>query len=201
MKKMISEAKTVEEAIAKLLEENNLKSDDILYTKSIKKGHLLKSETVVITAYQKNDLLDSAKEFLKEIALGLSSEIKCEILKKEERSVIKIYSENNAVLIGKNGQTIKALETLVRQKIQSETGVNFKVTVDVENYREKRDESIIRLAKKTAKEVLETKVPVTLDSMTSYERRLVHSALSEFKGIKTHSEGEEPNRYTIIEAE
>lgn len=201
MKKILSEAKTLEEALDKLSKENNIELNDILYKKEIKKGHLLKSETIILTAYLKSELLDSAKEFLKEIALGLNSEVKCEILNKEERSIIKLYSENNAVLIGKNGQTIKALETLARQKIQSETGIHFKVTVDVEDYRDKKDERVIRLAKKTAKEVLETKISVTLDSMTSYERRLVHSALSEFKGIKTHSEGEEPNRYTIIEAE
>lgn len=201
MKNFISEQKTVELSLKKLLEENNLLENEIVYKKEIKKGNLLKQETVVLTAYKREDLLESSIEFLKKITKELEVDINCEIVNDENRTIIKISSEKKNTLIGKNGQTISALETLVRQKIQSETGVNFRLTVDVENYRDKKDEKIIFLAQKTAMEVLETKFPAKLDSMTSYERRLVHSALSEIKGIKTHSEGEEPNRYTIIEAE
>ncbi len=199
MEKIISDSKTIEEALEKLYSENNLSKNDVIYTKEIKKGKLLKSDTIVVTAYRKSDLCNIATDYLKEIAEGLNSLIKCEVLNKEERTIIKLYSENNPILIGKNGQTIKALETLTRQKLFVEFGVNFKINLDIENYREKKDQRIIHLAKKSAKEVLETKIPVTLDSMTSYERRLVHSALTEFEGVTTRSEGEEPNRYTIIE--
>lgn len=201
MKKIISEAKTIEEALEKLYEQENVSKEDILYKKEIKKGHLLKGDSVIVTAYLKDDLCESAKEFLKEIASGLDSSVKFEVLNKDDRTYIKMYSENNSILIGKNGQTIRALETLIKQKIFAQTGVNYKINIDVENYKDKRDARIIRLAKQTAKEVLETKISVKMDSMTSYERRLVHSALTEFKGIKTHSEGEEPNRCTVIEAE
>lgn len=201
MEKLASEGKTTEEALEKLLKTNNVSLGEILYSKEFKKGGLLKSDVTLITAYYKKELLEKAQEFLNNLIKGLNLEAKFEILNKEERSVIKIYSTDNSVLIGKNGLTIRALEILARQYIFSNYDVNFKFYIDVENYREKRDKRIIRLAKQTAKEVLKTKVSATLDSMTSYERRLVHSALSDFQGIKTHSEGTEPNRYTIIEVE
>lgn len=201
MKKLISESKTIEDALEKLLDENKITKEEILYSKEVKKGHLLKGDTYIIKAYLKEDLLKEVIEYLKIISEGLNAEIKSEILTQNERTVIKLYSENNSILIGKNGQTLKAMETLVKQKIYVETGINFKISIDVENYKEKRDARIIKLAKISAKEVLESNISVQLDSMTSYERRLVHEALSEFKGIKTHSEGEEPNRYTIIEPE
>ena len=70
-----------------------------------------------------------------------------------------------------------------------------------EAYKEKIAKSIERLAKNTAREVAKTKIPVALDNMTSYERRLVHNILTDFKGVKTESEGEEPNRHVVIKPE
>ena len=66
------------------------------------------------------------------------------------------------------------------------------------NYKEKNQKRLEWLAKKTAKEVVETKMPVSLDNMTSYERRIIHNILTDFKGVKTESEGEEPNRHVVI---
>ena len=64
--------------------------------------------------------------------------------------------------------------------------------------KEKNQKRLEWLAKKTAKEVVETKMPVSLDNMTSYERRIIHNILTDFKGVKTESEGEEPNRHVVI---
>lgn len=199
MKNISSEAKTFEEALNKMLLENNVSSNEIIYTKENKKGGLLKSDTVKLTGYYKADLLEEVQNFLTGIINGLNLEAKFEILTKEDRSLVKIYSSDNSKLIGKNGMTIRALEILSRQYIYSLLNINYKFYLDVENYREKKDKRIIRLAKQTAKEVLKSKIPVTLDSMTSYERRLVHNALTDFDGIKTYSLGEEPNRTTVID--
>ena len=76
--------------------------------------------------------------------------------------------------------------------------MHINIILDVENYKEKSQRHIERLAKKLAKEVLRTKEPITMDSMNSYERRLVHNALANFKGISSDSEGEEPNRRIVI---
>ena len=112
-----------------------------------------------------------------------------------------MYSNNNPILIGKNGQTLKALETLAKQKIQNETGIYYKINLDVSNYKDKIKRNLERLAINTAKEVVKTKIPVALDNMTSYERRIIHNKLTDFKGVKTESEGEEPNRHIVIKPE
>ena len=119
----------------------------------------------------------------------------------EDTYEITMYSDNNSILIGKNGQTLKALETMVRAKMNIEWNISPKIVLDVENYKEKRIEHLERLAIRLAKEVRATKVDAVLDNMNSYERRIIHNKLSNFKGVSTVSEGEEPNRHVIIKAE
>ena len=82
--------------------------------------------------------------------------------------------------------------------MQNVKGIYYKFNLDVSNYKEKKKKRLEWLAKKTAKEVVETKMPVSLDNMTSYERRIIHNILTDFKGVKTESEGEEPNRHVVI---
>ena len=112
-----------------------------------------------------------------------------------------MYSDNNNILIGHNGNTLRALETIVSQKIQVEIGVHFVVSLDVENYKDKKIASIERLAKRVAREVSKTKVAAKLENMNAYERRIVHNILTNFKGVTTQSEGEEPNRHVVISPE
>ena len=114
---------------------------------------------------------------------------------------IKMFSDNNPILIGKNGQTLKSLEILIKQKFLKDWNMYLKVNLDVEDYKEKRIAYLEKLAIRTAKEVRDTKIDVTLDNMNSYERRIIHNKLTDFKGITTTSEGEEPNRHIIIKAE
>jgi spoIIIJ-associated protein len=109
-----------------------------------------------------------------------------------------MHSENSSLLIGKGGRTLSSLQTLLRAAISKEVPFKVNVVLDVENYKIRQEHNIERLAKKLAKEVIKTKEPITMDSMNSYERRLVHNVLGNFKGITTESEGEEPNRKVVI---
>ena len=92
------------------------------------------------------------------------------------------------------------MQTLVRQAILNQTGIYVNIVLDVENYKEKQAKNIEFVAKKLAKEVQKTKIDAKMDPMNSYERRLVHEILKDFKGIKTESEGEEPNRCVVIKS-
>ncbi len=201
MEKLVKEAKTIEEAIEKLNKEYSLESKDYVYKKETVKGKLFKGDNILLTAYLKKDIYENIKSYLKEVCKGLNLEVSFEILTKEERTTIKMHSDSSSILIGKNGQTIKALEILSKQKIFIETGINFKITLDVENYRDKKESQLIKLAKQTAKEVLQTKITTHLENMNSFERRIIHNTLTEIKGIKTHSEGEDPNRHIVVETE
>ena len=110
-----------------------------------------------------------------------------------------MYTDNTQILIGHNGQTIQALETLAKEKVLLETGVYFRLTLDVDNYKEKKDAHLEHLAKMTAKDVVKSGTPAIMENMTSYQRRIVHNVLTDFKGVTTHSEGEDPNRHVVIE--
>ena len=201
MEKIIRKGNDLEEVLNEFYSETELTKDDIFYTSEVIKGKLFKADTVEVTIIKKEDLYGFAKEYLEELISNMGLEVNFEIKNKEDRKVLKLYSNNNQILIGKDGRTLKALENLVRQKISTEFGVYFKITLDVEDYRDKKDNRLIRLAKQTAKDVVRTKTKAVLDNMTSYERRVIHNALTDFKGVTTHSEGEEPNRHIIIEPE
>ena len=108
----------------------------------------------------------------------------------------------NGVLIGKNSQTLAALQYLtslvVNQYFDKETESGLIVKVDVGNYRKSHDEKLEKMAVRVAREVIRTKIPVKLRYMNAYERKVIHNKLSTWKDVKTHSEGVEPRRYLVI---
>lgn len=201
MEKIIKEGKEVDVILDEILTENNLSKDEIIYTVNDKKGKLFQGNLKEVTVYKKETINNEIKNYLKEIIENMGLEVSFEMNTKDERTTIKMYSNNNPILIGKNGQTLKALETLAKQKIQNETGIHYKITLDVSNYKDKIKRNLERLAINTAKEVVKTKIPVALDNMSSYERMIIHNKLTDFKGVKTESEGEEPERHIVIKPE
>ncbi len=198
MKEVVLEAKTKEEAIRLATEKLNANIDEIIYTIEEEKGRLFKAANYKIKAMTLIDLVEKIKEYLEEVIKNLGMEANFETSVRDRKINIGMYSDNNAILIGKNGQTLKALETLVKQKIMNEYRTSIYINIDVENYKEKRIQNLESLAKKTAREVRSTKVEATLENMNSFERRVVHNVLTNFKGVTTTSEGEEPNRHVII---
>ena len=201
MEKIIKEGKEIDVILDDILNENNLTKDEIVFTTCDKKGKLFQGNLKEVTVYKKETIINEIKNYLQEIIENMGLEVTFEINTKDDRTTIKMYSNNNPILIGKNGQTLKDLETLAKQKIQNETGIYYKINLDVSNYKDKIKRNLERLAINTAKEVVKTKIPVALDNMTSYERRIIHNKLTDFKGIKTESEGEEPNRHIVIKPE
>ena len=198
MEKLTKNAKTFEEALEEICKENKVSTEDLVYTKSEVKKGLFKGTQVEVNAYKKEEIYDFIKEYLKEVVNNLGLEVSFETKKQDDRVIIKMYSDNNNLLIGHNGNTIRALENLTRQKVLLETGIHFAVTLDVENYKDKKIARIERLAKSTARDVVKTKSPAYMENMNAYERRIVHNALTNFKGVTTKSEGEEPNRHVVI---
>ena len=199
--KVVTEAKTKEEALTKALNEMKLELDEIMYTEETIKGKLFKADTVKINAYSKNEIMNFMKDFISEVINNMGLKVSFESNIRENQFNIKMFSDNNAILIGKNGRTMKSIEMITKQKVQNELGLRVKLFLDVENYNDKRIKQLERLAINTAREVRNTKVEVILDNMNSYERRIIHNKLTNFKGVTTTSEGEEPNRHIIIKPE
>ena len=201
METIVKEGKDAAEILEEILKENNLTEEEIVYTTKENKGKLFKGSTITVTVIKKEELYQEAKEFLKQIIEGLGLEVSFEMQKREGITIIKIFSNRNAILIGKNGQTLKTLELLVKQMLNAKYGVNLRIMLDVENYRKKKERNLEFLAKKMAKEVVKTNTEVHLENMNSYERRIIHNCLTNFKGVKTESEGVEPNRHIVIKPE
>lgn len=193
-----SEAKTKDDAIKKLLEENNLKEEDIVYKAYEQKGGLLKGTKTIVEAATYDEIALTIKDFLKNLLLKMNLEVSFESKIRDNQLVISMFSNNNPILIGKNGQTLKALETIVKQLIYNELGVYPYISLDVENYKSKQISRLERLAKNVAREVGKTKIEVELENMNSYERRIIHNALTNNKYAYTESKGEEPNRHVVI---
>ena len=197
MKKYEYTGKTFEDAKEQALKELNVAEENLIINITEEKNSLLKkSTTIEVINYV--DIINYAKEVINEITKLMGLTVNLEVRKKEDTITIKIFSDHNAVLIGKNGYTISALQTLVRQIIYNEINTNISIILDVENYKEKKIKNIEYLAKRTAKEVAKTKVEAKLDSMNSYERRIVHSLLAEDDYVYTESVGEEPDRCVVI---
>lgn len=198
MNKVVLQAKSKEEAITKAEEKLNAAQSEFIYTITEEKGHLFKSNTYTITACTYEQLLNDLETYLKEIVNNLGLNVMIASNFKNNIININMSSDNNQILIGKNGKTLKALEILLKQKVFEEYKKYISLNLDVEDYKEKRIKSLERLAIKIAREVRNTKVEVKLDNMNSYERRIIHNKLTDFKGVKTISEGEEPERHVII---
>lgn len=196
------EGKELETIIEEFCNEQNVSKEDFYYKyEESKTGLFSKNITYSVKFILKKDLLEYTKEYLEELLTKMGLTVNFETKLRDDVMYIKIYSSNNPVLIGKGGNTLKALETLVRQKLNTDFNVRPYVSLDVENYREKQQKRIERLAKTLAKEVSKTKVEVHLENMNAYDRRIVHNALTNFKGVTTTSVGEEPNRHVVIKPE
>ena len=192
-------AKTKEDAISQATVELQETEKNLIIKKiSSEKGGLFKSPKVEIEVIERREVVKYIKEYLVKFIKNLGLTANIEIKNKEDIPTYTIYSDNDALLIGKNGKNLKALSIIVNQHILKETGKNFKFIIDINSYKEKHEKSIESLAKRVAREVAQTKIAAKLDSMNSYERRIVHNILTDNKKVYTESEGEEPNRYVVI---
>ncbi len=197
MKKYTYEAKTKEDAIKLALTELNTNEENLIVEVIEEKNGLLKKSTTIgVTTY--NDLMDYIKELIYDITKLMDINANLEIRRRENQIKVIIYSDNNAILIGKGGKNISSLQTIIRSIIASKIKEHLSIIIDVENYKEKKNHNIEIMAKQVAREVAQTKVEAKLESMNSYERRLVHSALSDNDEVYTESIGEEPNRCVVI---
>ena len=199
MKKRRFSGKTKEEAI-QLAKEELQEVEENLFIKEVEttKGGLFKSKKVEIEVIEKREVVKDIKDYLIKLLKNMGYSVNIEVKNKEEVPKYIIFSDNDALLIGKNGKNLKALSLVVSGYLNKELGRNYKFIIDVNEYKEKREQSLERLAKRIAREVGQTKIAAKLDPMNSYERRIIHNILTNNKKVYTESEGEEPNRCVVI---
>lgn len=199
MKKSIYIGKNKEDLLNLALYELNVNKDDVIfYEKEIKTG-LFKTKKIELSIIKKidieEDLIEKIKNILNDMSINI---INIDTYYKNNTFYINLKTDNDSIIIGKNSKNLKALTTIIVKYLKNNELNEFKFVLDVSNYKKHKEKKLIFLAKNVAKEVLKTGIEVNLDPMNSYERRIVHNTLSNFKNIVTESSGEEPNRYVVI---
>ena len=147
-----------------------------------------------------SDAKEKAVEFLSSIfeGMGMNVDIQAELNESSRELGIVLSGDDMGVLIGKRGQTLDAIQYLTGQVANKHSDSYIRVKIDTENYRERRKETLEKLAKNIAHKVKRTKRPVALEPMNPYERRIIHSVLQADKEVITRSEGEEPYRHVVV---
>lgn len=194
--------KTVDEAVAIALGELGITKDEaeIEIIEEGSRGFLgmFGAKDAVVKVKKKFDPERTAKNFLKEMFIAMGLIVNVETKLKDRQLEIKISGDDMGIIIGKRGQTLDAVQYLVNLVVNKGTAPYISVTLDTENYRERRKETLETLAFNLAKKVKHTGKNVVLEPMNPYERRIIHSALQNDRYVTTYSEGDEPYRNVVI---
>jgi len=196
-------AKNLDEAITQALIRLEITSDQLEY-EVIDKGSSgilgIGSRPAVIQAKRKFSLEGTAKDFLQEVLKTMGMEVEIGVIYDpvEKAMDIDLKGDDMGILIGKRGQTLDSLQYLTSLVVNKYSEEYVRVKLDIENYRERRKETLETLAKNISYKVKRTKRAVALEPMNPYERRVIHSALQGDRYVLTRSEGEEHFRHVVI---
>ena len=138
------------------------------------------------------------REFLEGVFGGIHVRTNIEIDDKEDGFSVNVNSEDSGILIGHRGETLEAVQYLTNLCLNRGKEEFLRVTVDIEGYRKKREETLIRLAGKVSEKAVKMRRSITLEPMNSYERRIIHSTLQDNPRVETYSVGEDPNRKVVV---
>ncbi len=197
--------KTVQEAILAALSELNLSEEDVDIeiidegTKGI--FGLIGTKVARIRASVKeeeNNRCDIASDFLYTVLSNMEVEADISVSEDDESIVVDVNGDDIGIIIGRRGETMDALQYLTSLVVNKGYEDYKRVILNVENYRQKREETLVKLANRLAEKVVKYKKPVTLEPMNPYERRIIHSSLQGHKYVETYSTGEEPKRKVVI---
>lgn len=227
LKSIISEGKTTNEAIEKGLKQLNVSKNmvDIKVLENEEKRsffnilapRVVKVELTVKESEKNNEKIEkkeierkvdekdleksknNIKEFLDNFLRNVSNkkfDYSVEIV--NQNIEVNIKGEDSGFLIGYRGDVLNSLQTILSSIANKNNDSKIRVILDIENYRDKRKETLENLAIKVSKTVSKTGKSITLEPMGAYERKIIHSKLQDNKYVKTHSIGEEPNRRVVI---
>ena len=206
--------KTVEEAVAKGLKELGL-TEETADSRVLEEGKKklfgsVKARVEIAPLAEEIEEIAQAEEqdgetdgeravaFLKGLFEILEIDATTELVAEGEKIEINVNAKNTNSVIGKRGATLDAIQTLAGAVANKGRDDYKRVVVDCENYREAREATLKRLAENLAEKAIRFERKIKLEPMNPYERRIIHAALSEYQGVKTESEGKEPNRYVVI---
>ncbi|WP_127135802.1 RNA-binding cell elongation regulator Jag/EloR [Veillonella sp. 3913] len=151
-----------------------------------------------ITKAEQDFIADTGKEFLLGMFGKMGLSVQIEKLTTKDKITFQVHGEDLGILIGKHGQTLDAIQYLTNLVANKEVRRRCQIVVDVENYRSRREETLIQLAHRLGAKVRRTRQKIALEPMNAFERKIIHLALQNEKNVKTDSEGQEPYRHIVI---
>jgi len=163
-----------------------------------KKEKKVKEETIQLTENKEKTLEEFCVDFLTKLCEKMNVKAEISFVKVENGITFNASGEDVSPLIGKHGETLNAIQELLSNVARNAGYKGERVYFDVENYKNRREISLISLGERMAEKAKKIGKPIKLESMSAYERKIIHTALSNIEGVTTHSEGEEPNRYLVI---
>ena len=202
MKQVTATGQTVEEAVESALAQLNTTKDrtNVAIIDEGKKGFfgIFGSRPAVVKVTVIIDPIDEAKRFLLQVSEQMGAPVDIEIKRDGKQVLFVMTGEKIALLIGKRGQTLNSLQYLTQLIINRFSNQYLTVILDAEDYRNRRNDTLNQLAHRLALKALKTGKDVALEPMPSYERKVIHSALSDNKRVKTFSDGSDPHRHIVI---
>jgi spoIIIJ-associated protein len=203
VKEVTAAGQSVEKAVVSALSQLNVSRDEV-EVEVVNEGKrgifgIFGTKPAIVKVILKPDPIEETKHYLLKI-LGKMDIIPDVQVKKDGRNIeFNMTGEKMALVIGKRGQTLNSLQYLTQLAFNRKTNQFMTIILNAENYRSRREQALVQLAGRLAERAIQNRQSVTLEPMPSFERKIIHHALSKNKKIKTHSEGEEPHRYLVID--
>ena len=202
IKEKVSEVNDfIEEKSEEIFEDEERDSEDTLSEENQEDEAREKRDYALSKKRSNIDNYYKAKELLEEILKAMHFE-NVSVIGNLEGSIIKLEAKvdenDTGIAIGKGGASLDAIEFIIRKAIDSRAN-NLRVNIDINNYKRRRDEKIVRLARDTAQKVAQSGKSWNLRYMNSYERRLAHEEIAKHRNVSSHSEGREPQRYVVVD--
>lgn len=193
--------KTVQEAVNSALEELGAELDDVevnVLDEGSKGLFGIGSKMARVQVTLKEEYEDDGVAFLTDVFEKMNIDVDIEKTEDDESISLMVTGKDSGIIIGRRGETLDALQYLTSLVVNKNSSKYKRVTVDIENYRHKREETLVRLAERLADKVVKYRRNVSLEPMNPYERRIIHSTLQNNNYVETYSVGEDPNRKVVI---
>jgi len=202
VRQITASGQTVEEAISSALEQLQTTREKVEVT-VIDEGKrgilgLFGSKLAVVNVSIKQDPIEETEQFIKDVAESMNVPISIKTTVEDKNVLYELSGEKIALIIGKRGQTLNALQYLVQLAINRTSDEFYRVMLDAEGYRKRREDTLKTLAGRLADRALRLNKKVVLEPMPAYERKIIHKELQNHTEVSTYSDGEEPHRHLVI---
>ncbi|MCD7948731.1 MAG: Jag N-terminal domain-containing protein [Erysipelotrichaceae bacterium] len=191
------EGKNEEEVVSIACQDLGITPDELTY-EIIEEKKTLFHKKVVIECYHQGMVKEYLEDFVRRTLTNMEFEVETISYIQDGRIYVNINTDNNSILIGKNGVILRALNFIAKNAVQNEFKKRIEISLDINGYKENRYKKVAGMARRFGKQVQRTKVDMKLDPLPADERKVIHQVIATMDHLKTESKGEGRNRYITI---